>query len=151
MAHIWSQFLPARHNLRAVFLKHKQFLGWPRLFKLAAFIGCFAAAAVEVRASQPLSEGYPSPDPTTNYPGVSRYYGSVDPNPLGYYSYSYYQGPAFPVTRAIGYYPYPDPHPYPPPPFYPYGYFGYWGWPGYGYAGWGGWGWGPIYPFGFGF
>ncbi len=90
----------------------------------------------------------------------------VDPNPIGYYPYSYYQGSGFPVGRAVGYYPYPDAHPYVPVPYgfgygYPFGYgyfgnpygFGYFGYP-YGYSAvpfFGYPGWGTVSPYGFGF
>jgi len=134
-----------------------------RLLKLAVFVVCCVGTSATVRASQP-SDAVPTiPDSFGTYPIGTRYYGSIDPNPIGYYPYSYYQGPAFPVTRAYGYYPYPDPHPYPPPFFYPYGYFpgyvgpygyfgpyGYYGgygvWPYYGYPGWG---WGTAFGYGF--
>jgi hypothetical protein len=132
-----------------------------RLFALGVLVACCFGTWATGRASQPGDAGPAIPEPITTYPVGTRYYGSIDPNPIGYYPYSYYQGPAFPVTRAYGYYPYPDPHPYPPPFFYPYGYlpyggyfgpYGYYGgygvWPYYGYPGWG---WGTVSSFGFGF
>jgi hypothetical protein len=128
-----------------------------RLLPLAVLFVCLAAVSTTANAAQPGDETGARlyspgqyPDSSPQYPGVSRYYGSVDPNPMGYYSYAYFDGPAFPVRRAIGYYPYPDPHPYVNVPPFPFGYWGYGGygaWP-YGFPGWGwgaGWGWGGFW------
>jgi len=125
-----------------------------RLLLLAVLSGCFAVVSTNANASQPADETgprsyspQPYPDAPPRYAGAARYYGAVDPNPIGYYPYAYFDGPAFPVRRAIGYYPYPDPHPYNNLPPYPFGYWGYGAWP-YGFPGWG---WGTVYPYGFGF
>jgi hypothetical protein len=125
-----------------------------RLLSLAVLFVCLAAVSTTANAAQPADEAGPrlySPgqyaDSPPQYPGAARYYGAVDPNPIGYYPYAYFDGPAFPVRRAIGYYPYPDPHPYNNLPPYPFGYWGYGAWP-YGFPGWG---WGTVYPYGFGF
>jgi hypothetical protein len=125
-----------------------------RLRLLGVLFVCLAAVSTTANAAQPADEAgariyspQPYPDSTPQYPIGRRYYGAVDPNPIGYYPYAYYDGPAFPVRRAIGYYPYPDPHPYANLPPYPFGYWGYGAWP-YGFPGWG---WGTVYPYGFGF
>jgi hypothetical protein len=144
-----------------------------RLLRIAIASVCFSIVAATAEASQPPDDGYSVPNsnavrdsnsmPDSNsvpgsnvsYPLGRRYYGAVDPNPIGYYPYSYYQGSGFPVGRAVGYYPYPDAHPYVVPVPYPYGYYGgygawpFYGFPGYGYPGWG-WG-GGVYPYGLGF
>jgi hypothetical protein len=123
-----------------------------RLLPLAIATACFAIVAATGEASQPpgdaysVPHSYPVPDSRVSYPRGSRYYGAVDPYPIGYYPYSYYQGSGFPVGRAVGYYPYPDAHPYVVPFLYPYGYYGGYGaLPFYGYPGWG---WGPVGPYG---
>jgi hypothetical protein len=115
----------------------------------AALIAVFGALPSSADAAPPPgpNEVYLAPEATISGPSFGRYYGSVDPNPIGYYPYAYYQGPAFPVQRAIGYYPYPDAHPYVTPVPYPFGYWGYGAWP-YGF---GGWGWGTAFPYGFWF
>jgi hypothetical protein len=129
-------------------------LGVKRMLRLAVTLAVLAPASATVAAAQPDGPDRSWPEAGAFAPYARRYYGSVDPNPIGYYPYRYYQGPAFPTQRAIGYYPYPNPHPYAAP--FPYGYYGspygyyggYGAWPFYGYPGWG---WGSIGPFGFGF
>ena len=141
-----------------------------RLLWLAIASVCFAILAATAEAAQPPDDGYTSrdsnaapdshavphshsaprsysvPDSRVSYPLGARYYGAVDPNPIGYYPYSYYQGSGFPVGRSVGYYPYPDAHPYVVPFLYPYGYYGGYGaGPFFGYPGWG---WGPVGPYG---
>jgi hypothetical protein len=144
----------------------KRNLAAKRLLQLAIASVCFAMFAATAEASQPPDDGYALPETSVLYPPGSRYYGAVDPNPIGYYPYSYYQGSGFPVGRAVGYYPYPDAHPYVPVPYgfgygYPFGYgyfgnpygFGYFGYP-YGYSAvpfFGYPGWGTVSPYGFGF
>ena len=118
-----------------------------RILRLVVVVACFSAIAPTASAFSPPDEAYFPPNSSGSYPLGSRYYGAVDPNPIGYYPYAYYDGPAFPVRRAIGYYPYPDPHPYANPAPYPFAYWGYGAWP-YGFPGWG---WGTVYPYGFGF
>jgi hypothetical protein len=113
----------------------------------AAVIASFAGVSpTTANAAPPAApdEVVLAPEATPSYPRYGRYYGSIDPNPIGYYPYAYYQGPAFPVQRAFGYYPYPDAHPYVNPIPFPYGYWGYGAWP-YGFPGWG---WGTVYPYG---
>jgi hypothetical protein len=120
-----------------------------RLLTLAGALACVVALSTAAEASQPLGNEVRPAEPTYYSPPPlgQRYYGSIDPNPIGYYPYTVYQGPAFPTTRAYGYYPYPDAHPYPPPLLYPYGYYGGYGaWP---YSGFPGWGFGSVYPYGF--
>jgi hypothetical protein len=131
-----------------------------QLLRLAIAGVCCTIVTATAAASQPPEDGYSSPDsyrsqgrsaqlPSASYPLGSRYYGAIDPYPIGYYPYSYYQGSGFPVGRAVGYYPYPDAHPYVVPIPYPYGYYGGYGaWPPYGFPGYGpGWGFGPVAPY----
>jgi hypothetical protein len=124
-----------------------------RLRRLAIASVCLAIVAATADAAQPPDDGYALPEPGVSPPLGRRYYGAIDPNPIGYYPYAYYQGSGFPVGRAVGYYPYPNAHPYVVPTPYPYGYYGffggYGGLPFYGYpgGGWGG-GWGAVAPYG---
>jgi hypothetical protein len=85
----------------------------PRSWALAAAItiAVIAVGAATARASQPSDESGRVPEAIRSYPPAARYYGAIDPNPIGYYPHAYYQGSAFPVQRQIGYYPYPDAHP----------------------------------------
>jgi hypothetical protein len=116
----------------------------------------FAAGA---QAAQPGDADCcpPSTPPVYHPPYGSRYYGAIDPYPIGYYPYASAYGSA---GYALGYYPYSQPYaayavPYagygPYAPYGPYGggYYPYraWPWAYYGLGGWGwAWGWGFPYP-----
>jgi hypothetical protein len=120
----------------------------------AAAIVCFACLAATAPAAQ-------TPDPNCCPPATpsytqygARYYGPIDPYPIGYYPYATYYAPTtVPAPYALGYYPYPQPvvTAYAVPAPYAAGYYGYAGYAGSPYLGFPGWGWGPVYPYGFGY
>lgn len=118
---------------------------------------CFAVVAATTHAAQPADPNC-CPPATPSYTQYgTRYYGAIDPYPIGYYPYATSYAPAaYAATTvaapyALGYYPYPPVVAYAVPAPYAVGYYGYAGYAGSRYFGFPGWGWGPIYPYGFGF
>jgi len=130
-----------------------------RLSLFAAAVACFATLSATSAAAQtpdpnccpPTTPSYAAPS-YTQY--GTRYYGAIDPYPIGYYPYATNYAPtAVGVPYALGYYPYPQPivATYAVPAPYAVGYYGYAGYAGSPYFGFPGWGWGPVYPYGFGY
>ncbi|HET6325163.1 MAG TPA: hypothetical protein VFG04_10855 [Planctomycetaceae bacterium] len=127
------------------------------LTQLAMALTCFAVVAATTHAAQPADPNC-CPPATPSYTQYgTRYYGAIDPYPIGYYPYATSYAPAaYAATTvaapyALGYYPYPPVVAYAVPAPYAVGYYGYAGYAGSRYFGFPGWGWGPIYPYGFGF
>src|SRR5271155_340256 len=81
-----------------------------RLSHFAAALACFVTLAATAQAAQ-------TPDPNCCPPATpsytqygARYYGTIDPYPIGYYPYATYYAPtAVPAPYALGCYPYPQP------------------------------------------
>jgi len=137
-----------------------------RVLTLAAALFTVASLAASTQAKQPSAHCCP-PTVSTYTPSYtvygSRYYGAIDPYPIGYYPYA---SAYVTAGYAVGYYPYAQPVVAVPAPAYPYpgaygypapyafGYYGYrsWPWAYYGYPGWGWggglWGWGYGWPYG---
>jgi hypothetical protein len=126
---------------------------WTRRAVLAAV--CFVALSATAGASQIPGATYAA-DAPQYYSYTTRYYGTIEPSPIGYYPYSTYYGPTVygptvvSPSYGVGYYPYPQPYlAYVVPAPYAVGYYGYPAWP-YPYYAYPGWGWGAAYPY-FGF
>ncbi|HEV8003353.1 MAG TPA: hypothetical protein VGP63_25935 [Planctomycetaceae bacterium] len=129
-----------------------------RLFLFAVAVACFATvSATSAVAQTPDPNCCPPATPSYAVPSYTqygtRYYGAIDPYPIGYYPYATNYAPtAVGVPYALGYYPYPQPvATYAVPAPYAVGYYGYAGYAGSPYFGFPAWGWGPVYPYGFGY
>ena len=150
-------------STRPMQLSRQLYLNPVRVVSVAAVLLTVISLAAPAQAKQPAADCCP-PTAATYAPSYTvygtRYYGSIDPYPIGYYPYASAYGTA---GYAVGYYPYAQPVVAVPPPAYPYPYpspyaFGYYGyrsgpWAYYGYPGWGWgggtWGWGGGWPYGF--
>jgi hypothetical protein len=124
-----------------------------RLSLFAVAVVCFGTVSATSAAAQtPDPNCCPPATPTYTQYGT-RYYGAIDPYPIGYYPYATNYAPtAVGVPYALGYYPYPQPvATYAVPAPYAVGYYGYAGYAGSPYFGFPAWGWGPVYPYGFGY
>ena len=92
-----------------------------RVLSLAAALLTLISLAASAQAQQPASADCCPPAATTYTPSYTvygtRYYGAIDPYPIGYYPYASAYGAA---GYAVGYYPYAQPVVAPPVPAYPY-------------------------------
>lgn len=106
-----------------------------RLISILPLVLSFAVAATylkpaHAKSSQPVNNGdcCGAVEPIVSYP---RYYGTVDPYPIGYYPYQANYGFTAGYNRyALGYYPYSYEN-YPSFLSYFWGYYGYPGWGGF--------------------
>jgi hypothetical protein len=124
-----------------------------RLPRLAVALACLVTLAATASAAQEADPNCCPPAVPSYTQYGTRYYGTIDPSPIGYYPYAAYYGPASVTTPyALGFYPYPQPVvAYAVPAPYPVGYYGYYGYGAWPYMAYPGWGWGTVYPYGFGF